>query len=221
MPIITKLIWIFAIVITFISLLWFLVGTTAFFQRGIDLETSFLYIFLWLPALLFIAVSIFALKKGWMPNHIYAQINLILVILFLTIVFSINLIKGVNPKGWLEERIFSDYIQITFDDKYEYQLELINPFQKNSYTQLYIKNISSGEEIRIPIDIQTKDIRESFHLSSDPRKVPSVKEWVWSEMENGNKENIYILTITEGFKREGKIEVFEIDMELRKSQRIE
>ncbi|GKU78189.1 hypothetical protein L3i20_v225860 [Paenibacillus sp. L3-i20] len=78
--------------------------------------------------------------------------------------------KYVDTGGWLEEEVTTDSLQITSDNTYEYQLELINLFQKNSHARLYLKSTSTDEEIRIPLNIPVKEIvvlfvEENYHLS--------------------------------------------------------
>lgn len=210
MQIAIKVIWITAIVAVFLSMTWFLLGSTAFFQRGIDLVTTCVFVLVWTPALICIAVSIKLLKKGWMPSSNFAQIGLSLVIIILSIIFSSSLLTNVNTEGFLTERVTKNGIlQVTADGKYEYQIELINLFQKNSSARLSVKDILTGEEATIPVDINTRKIKGV------------VADFLaWTEMTPTNKGNIYILTTTEDLN-ETDIQVFEIDMETKKSRRIE
>lgn len=210
MQIAIKVIWITAIVAVFLSMTWFLLGSTAFFQRGIDLVTTCVFVWVWTPALICIAVSIKLLKKGWMPSSILAQICLLLVIIILSIIFSYTLLTNVNTKGFLTEDITkNEIVQVTADGKYEYQIELINLFQKNSSARLCVKDVSTGEETAIAVDINTRKVGAV---------VPGL--FAWGEMTPTDKGNLYILTTTE-YLNETDIQVFEIDMEAKISRRIE
>jgi hypothetical protein len=152
-----KILWVVAIVISFASLAWFLLGSTANFQRSLDLIATITLIFFWIPSLVLTILAILLLIKGWTPssNGAYAGFFFGVILLLLLSVF---LVKGVNTNGWLTERITSDSLKITSDKKYEYRIDLINVFQKNSRARLYVKNVSTGKEMDVPVDIHTKKI---------------------------------------------------------------
>ena len=211
-----KIIWITAVVVVSISMLWFLLGTTAFFQRGIDLVTAAYYIVAWAPALLLVGLLILLLKKGWIPNNIFLQIVLTLVIIALSVFISKTLFQNVNTTGWLTQRVMkNDVVQITADGKYEYQIELINLFQRNSSARLYVKYMATGEEITIPLDIQTRQIR-AITRPAVTYSEESRLSHAWAKLTPSETENVYILTTTQELK--SKIESFEINMETRKSR---
>ena len=228
MTITVKTVWIIAIIVVFISMIWFLFGTTAFFNRGIDLVMTAYYVFIWTPALLLIILSTILLKKGWIPKTVYAQVGFVIVIVFISIFFYLNLFRVVYTKeytrGWLTETVRSDWTQTTSDGFYEYKLEVINVFQRNSYARLYVKDISTDFEMTIAIDISTKNIVTIGGVGSvypEPSAQP-----VWSTLTPSNAETIYILTTTETFERWKKdnnnsIEKFEIDIAERTARKIE
>ena len=218
MQIALKSIWITAIVVISLSLMWFLLGSTAFFQRNIDIVTTFIFTYVWVPALLLIGVSILCLKKGWVPSNIFIQIGLAIGIITLSVIFSSTLFRYVNTSGWLKESVTADYTQTTPDGKYEYKLELINLFQKNSCSRLSVKDISTGNEMTIPVDIRAEEIRAIIAPDST-RTVPHIPSWVWAEMTRSGAETVYILTTTEHLK--DTIEKFEIDMEAKTAKKIE
>jgi len=58
----------------------------------------------------------------------------------------------------VNEKIESDSVKVTVDKKYEYRIDLINLFQRNSHARLYLKDLGSGKETYIPVDIQTSKI---------------------------------------------------------------
>ncbi|MCM1988850.1 hypothetical protein [Oceanirhabdus seepicola] len=106
------------------------------------------------------------------------------MILFL--IFSVFLIQSVNTQGWLTEKITSDPLKITSDEKYEYRIDLINVYQINSRARLYIRNVSTGEEMNIAIDIQTDKIA-TLMISEDID---------WVIMEPSGVSDRYILYTT-------------------------
>ena len=102
-------IWIAAVIAVSLSLLWFLFGSTAFFNRWIDVVETFIYIFVWTPALLFVIISIVLLKKGWIPRNIIIQICMAIAIIILSVIFTKTLFSSADGKGWLTEYVRSDY----------------------------------------------------------------------------------------------------------------
>ncbi|MDR2572099.1 MAG: RHS repeat-associated core domain-containing protein [Oscillospiraceae bacterium] len=128
----------------------------------------------------------------------------------LSIFLSINLFRYANPISALSENITRDWIQITDDEKYEYRIELINRFQNNSHTRLYIRNVSTGDEFIIPLDVPTS-VFGSLGGDSGGSSMMSI-------LTITNKENIYILTTTKIFE---EAKEFEIDMKTQTSRRIE
>lgn len=145
MPTWLKNIWIIAIVVNSVSLVWFLLGTTANFQRSMDLVELLTLVLIWLPSLLLVVVSIKILKnkKLSISKSRHVAVNFIIFLLFS---LSIPLFIDVNTGGWLYDDIESDSLKLTSDGKYKYRIELINMDQKNSREQLYVRNISTDEE---------------------------------------------------------------------------
>lgn len=139
------------------SFVWFLLGSTAYFQRGMDIMGT---TYLWgagIPVLLIKIVFTIFLFKGWIPTSRGDYIG-ICVWMVLSILLSFVLIQSVSTHGWANEKISSDSLKITSDGKYEYRVNLINLFQKNSHARLYLKDVHSGEEIYISTGIQTRKI---------------------------------------------------------------
>ncbi|WP_059172939.1 hypothetical protein [Bacillus sp. FJAT-27445] len=186
MNVFLKRIWTFIVVVSVFSLLWFLLGTTANFQRYFDLVDTVFLIYFWFPNLVLTIALAFFLSKGWMPASWKGYLG-IFSGLILALVLSLILIKNVNTHGWLTETIRSDTLKITVDKKYEYRLELINLFQRNSRAELYVKTINSSEVIKIPVDIDTKEISGIW----------TDNEVNWVLMEPKGNSDRYILTTTE------------------------
>ncbi|UUZ82694.1 hypothetical protein LJK88_01050 [Paenibacillus sp. P26] len=145
------------IILGFLSFVWFLLGSTAFFQRFWDVTGTTVLVSVGIPVLVLTTLFTILLIKRWTPNSGLAYAGLFIGLVSLTIL-SASLILSVNTYGWMQERVLSDTLKITADKKYEYRIELINLFQRNSHAQLYLKNISTGDEMNIPIEIQTKQI---------------------------------------------------------------
>lgn len=218
MNIVLKSIWIAVIAVVLLSLIWFLFGATSFFNRGIDLVETANLVFIGVPAFLLVVLSILILKKNWIPTNTILQLTVVFVITIPLIVLSIKLFQNTTTRGWLIESITSDYIQTTSDGKYEYRLDLINIFQKNSHARLYVKDMSTDQESIIPVDISTKGLG----AVNVPNNIQSeeTRQWLaWTKMNATDKENVYTLTTTEHLNR-NKVERFEIDLKKESSRRM-
>lgn len=184
----SKFVWILVTILCAVSIVWFLFGTTANFQRSIDLVTTIIFVYLWFPALILVVISTTLLLKGWTPYNKLHYIILWIMIL-LVIYLSVYLFKGVNTQGWLNDSIRSDPIKITSDGKYEYRFELVNLFQKNSRGQLYLKDISTGKEMYISVNVDSHEIHGIRVLRGD--------DWAWAMMYPSNMLDHYELITTD------------------------
>jgi hypothetical protein len=183
----SKIVWILATILCAISVIWYLLGSTANFQRSIDLVTTFIFIYLWIPSLILVVISTTLLLRGWNPSSIKSYVILWIIIL-IVIQFSLTLYKGVNTTGWLNDHIRSDPLKITSDGKYEYRIELINLFQKNSRERLYVRNVSTGEEIYITVEINTDEVHGIREINGD--------DWAWGVMNPTDVPDHYELNTT-------------------------
>jgi hypothetical protein len=197
-----------AIVFSTSSFVWFLLGSTAFFQRFWDIIGTTILVGAGIPVVVITTLFTILLIKGWTPNSGLAYTGL-LTGLVLLMLLSASLIQSVNTYGWMKERVFSDTLKITVDKKYEYRIELINLFQRNSHARLYLKDVNSGEEKYIPIDIQTRKI---VGLG-----VKKVNHWVMLEPKDNSSHYIMYTTKELGIPEEK----FEIDILARTSSRLD
>ncbi|MEC0202763.1 hypothetical protein P4H39_09000 [Paenibacillus lautus] len=181
-----RLLLIVVIIFSVSSFIWFLLGSTAYFQRGMDIIGTTVFWGAAIPVLLFVGFFTIMLIKGWNPTSRLEYVGISVALLF-SILLSIALIQSVSDHGWADEKIESDLIKITEDKKYEYRIDLINLFQKNSRARLYLKDVGSGEVLYIPIDIQTHKI---VGLG-----VKKINHWVILEPTNNDFQ--YILGTTQ------------------------
>lgn len=185
MPIWLRILLIAIIIFSASSFVWFLLGSTAYFQRGMDILGT---TYLWgagIPVLLFAILFTILLIKGWTPTSGIDYVGICVGIVIVTLLSS-ALIQSVSTHGWANEKIKSDTLKITADEKYEYRVDLINLFQRNSRARLYLKDVSSGEETYIPIEIQTRKIVGL--------RVSEVNHWV--KLEPTDNASVYILYTT-------------------------
>ncbi|NEN87132.1 hypothetical protein [Paenibacillus elgii] len=203
-----RVIWALVILVNLSAVMWFILGTTANFQRGIDLVSTVVLVYFGIPSILLIILSIILLFKRWPSSSSWSIIGVFIIIICMLSLSSI-LFKNVNTSGWLTENITTDTLQTTADGQYEYQLELINLFQKNSYARLYLKNVSTGEEIRIPLEIPVTNIRG---LSEG-------KVNYWIALEATSKRDVFILYTTSKFPLPN--EKYEIDVKIGKAMKVQ
>lgn len=203
-----RFIWILAILINISSIIWFIFGTTANFQREADLVSTVIFVYFGIPSILLIILSIILLFKGWIPSSSWGIVIVSIIILSMLSI-SPTLFKNVTTSGWLSENVVTDTLQITADGQYEYQFELINLFQKNSNARLCIKRISTGEEIRFPLDMPINKIKV---LSRG-------KVNYWIVMEETAEKDKYILYTTSEFPLSD--EKYEIDVRKREAVKVQ
>lgn len=143
--------------------------------------------FLGIPSILLLVFSVILLVKNKNGSKILITIKCFLIIAF--ILLGYNLYKPVDEYGWLQPRIHSETLKITDDNKYEYKIELVNMFQRNSLARLYMKNIQTEEAIYISLDINTRNIG-GFSMGQDNN---------WGHLTNTQVDEQYILYTTEEF----------------------
>ncbi|WP_315371603.1 hypothetical protein [Paenibacillus xylanexedens] len=182
------------------SFVWLLLGSTAYFQREMDIVGTFYLLIVGIPVLLLAILFTVFLIKGTVPTSGVHYIGICLG-LILSLILSAILVHGVNSSGWAKEKLESDSPKITADGKYEYHIDLINLFQRNSKARLYLRNVSTGEEKFIPINIQTRKIKTLA--------VGKVNHWVL--LEPTDIDSQYILYTTKDLGRLPE-EKFKIDI---------
>lgn len=186
-PIWLRILWIMSVLISSASIVWFFFGTTANFQRSVDLGGRITFVVFWFPSIVFVLVSIYLLLKKWMlPGAIgYGIVGLLILV---HLVLSIPLIEGVNTNGWIKQSVQSDPNKLTSDQELEYRIEIVNFRQKNNYELLRIKQVRTGEELLIRVDI---DANQSKGISRGG------DNWSWAIMSPTENPDIYLLRTTE------------------------
>lgn len=157
MQVLLRLLLIVVILFSASSFVWFILGSTAYFQRGMDILGITYFWGAGIPVLLIAILFTTLLIKGWTPTS-GGQYTALFIGLLVSVLLSAALIQSVSTHGWANEKIESDSVKITADNKYEYRIDLINLFQRNSHARLYLKDSGSGKETYIPVGIQTSKI---------------------------------------------------------------
>jgi hypothetical protein len=199
--------WFITTIISLSAVVWFVIGTTANFQRSMDLVSTVVLVYFGVPSVIMILISLVLFSKRWLPTTLWEIIG-VSVLMICMLALSPTLFTNVNTSGWLSEKVMTDTLQITDDGKYEYNLELINLFQRNSHAKLYMKDRFTNEEFRIPLDLQVKKIRGI-----------SIEEKVhWISLEETTEVNKYILFTNSKFPLPN--EKYEIDVSKRSSTKV-
>ena len=183
-----RLIWMIAMLANLSGVLWFILGSTANFQRNIDLISTVVLVYLGVPSIMLIILSSILLFKKWRPVKWIEFIGVFMLMIAM-LIMTPHLYKNVETSGWLTEKLETDSIQQTSDQRYMYCLELINLFQQNGSARLYVKNANTREELRIAVDLPLTKI-QGISWSEVPHFI---------KLEPTNDANIYILHTTESF----------------------
>ncbi|WIM40529.1 hypothetical protein PO903_06565 [Paenibacillus sp. PK4536] len=155
-----KGIWIIAITINVLSILWLVVGSTANFQSSMYIVARYTLFSVGIFSIILISLSIFYLWKTKKQSIGVSGCAVALVFsLFLLGCSSMNQ-EGVVDKEWFRDSVDQDPIKSTTDGKYDYRLEIINRGQKNVRQQLYVK------ELGVPI--------QSFKINTDEGSADSI-----------------------------------------------
>ncbi|MED1725142.1 hypothetical protein [Brevibacillus parabrevis] len=202
-----KVMWVITMLVNLSGVIWFVLGSTANFQRDIDLISTVVLVYLGIPSILLIVVSSFLLLKKWSPSRWWEVIGVFMIMIAM-LVMTPHLYKNVETSGWLTEKLETDSIQQTSDQRYMYCLELINLFQQNGSARLYLKNANTREELRIAVDLPLNKI-QGISWGEVPRFI---------QLEPTNDANIYILHTTESFPIPN--EKFEIHIQEKTSVKI-
>ena len=209
----TKIFWMAMTALNFIILLCFYIGATAFFNRGPGMDWHIYFMLVGAPVMIFTVFSIVCFVTGRVPRTDAAQLRLVIALVCITCFIIFTAPFPIEREGWLTERVTTQHggIQTTEDGKYKYSLEIINSGQRNSHGRLYVRNVATGEEARIPLNMN--NTRPSVFSFNEER--------AWSHLVPSEVlPSMYILTTTEHFNR-SEIEIFEICMETKTSRRFQ
>ncbi|MBB6022782.1 hypothetical protein HNR77_003881 [Paenibacillus sp. JGP012] len=178
-----------AVLVNLAVFMWFLVGATSNFQRSLDLVGMPIMLLCGILSLMINMISIVVLIRKWnsqlsISTMIYGVI-FIFILIFCTPAFINALEHTVKP-----EQVESDPFSRTSDQKYAYNLVIINMSQRNNQVNLIVKKVSDpAVKKTIPLDLDAKEIAA---LTTGPGS-----DWQWTVLEPTEKPEIYKLTTTE------------------------
>lgn len=169
-----------AFVLAGVSILLFLERVTLSFQ----VQVNAFHILLVIP--LIILVLFF-----WIIGILKKMRGAVCIVLSIAIfVFSMPLLI-VTFAADLTEQVRNDTTKVTADGQYEYHFEMVrSSWILPSRSRLWLRNIQTGEEQRIPIEI---DAHEVVLLS-----IPHAQDFDWALLEPTLVENIYRLEVLGG-----------------------
>lgn len=182
-----KGIWIISVAINIASLLWLVVGSTANFQRSMDIVARYTLFSVGIFSIILITLSIFYLLKTKKQNIGISGCAIACVFSLLLLGCSYMNQDGVVDKEWFHDSVNQDPIKSTADSKYDYRLEIINRGQKNVRQQLYVKELSTKKEKYIDVHIK---MEPSYGYSL------GTGDWAWAWLKSTDHVNEYILTTT-------------------------
>jgi len=205
-----RLIWIALTAFNTFAIVYFVIGVTAGFHRSIFTQgpSGVLTAFIILP--LVVLLTTFSIVKQVQCWHTGQFISWEAIICILIAVLLASMMPGaVNPRGWLYDFVSSSKLETSQDRRYEFQFEIVNGNQRNSSDRIFLRDISTGEEIYIALDVE-RDYFDGDLLFNGS-----------TMMESSNDSGKYIARVIPSKHATWEQEVaFEIDISNRTSRRL-
>jgi len=141
------------------SVLWWLYGATNGFNRGIGLHSLAGLLYFIAPLALTILISIiYLIRKGTNPE---GGVSVLIVSAICLVITSLSIVVVFHPNVRSEpvrDFIHSDTLRPTHDGLFEYRLDLVNLFQRNASARLFVRDLTTGEEVYIPLRISVRGV---------------------------------------------------------------
>jgi hypothetical protein len=214
-----KIVWVLVVIVAIIALAWFMYEAW-FTYRLLGGIGYFIFIFIWIPTLIFVLGSILLLIMNKIPKNFGTQVVVILILITFvfffpgTLFFAHDNYENMHQQIMAQNRISSEKNQrITSDGRFRYELFLSGTLTDSPRAHVSIRDVATGERVgSVVLDIRMEDIRPHEELILIPKAL-------LIELTPTDIEYVYILTTTTYLKEE--IEVFEIDIIAGTSRRIE
>ena len=173
------------------------------------------YIFACVPSILIAVYVLFCkFSNRWSTMNEKKQKSQVTFIVILgnfisVFLLLISILNGWHRMYWWERewRSLYEVAQTTADERYEYQIDILNCFQFNSYARLRVRDISTNEEFMIFLDI---NIQEMIVFTGGGANSQ------WSSLTYSEEERCYLLETTTSLDLQ-RLYMFEIDMNARTS----
>jgi len=156
---------------TLALLIWLINIIIMFANRTIGLMDTFFLVLVGIPVLLVVTAFLIAIIFSIIclvdllskKSKKYFSLAKIIILSSSMIVGSVLItfssfgfisIMGSNAYEWY----FNDSMRPTDDGLFEYRLELVFPFQRNARLRLFVRDVVTGEEFHVPIDVDVGGI---------------------------------------------------------------
>ena len=161
--------------------------TTAGFNRELDLIDTIIVVIFLVPLALAIKFSVIRLLRGGInPEGAVSKAPAIAVSVMVSLSMAITFVPFLRP-GSAGYFIHADSIRPTDDGLFEYRLELVNVFHRNASARLFIRDLNTGDEMHIPIDLLDRRL--------GGLGIPGGINFMWGRMEKDREAEQYILSI--------------------------
>lgn len=147
---------------------WLLLGVTSGFHRMPDLKGT---VGLGMQGVPLLLLSVWCLSVGFgRPRYTKSKLTVPLVILVFSILLSgivWHTAKRIGTEGWLSVRVDSNMLKITEDDRYVYQLEIVNRYQNNEHVRLFVEKRIGAREKYIELDLSRNEMSDLLDSGYD------------------------------------------------------
>ncbi|CAM4107896.1 hypothetical protein GCM10007362_34090 [Saccharibacillus endophyticus] len=169
-------------IVQLILVIWMVLGYTAAFQMIPDLIGTVVMVLEGIPMLL---LSVLSLIMSFGRPRWSGRILRILVLSASIFLISIawNSVKELSPEAWLTERVDSNMFKITEDDRYVYQIEIVNRYQRNEHARLFVERRIGAQEKYIELDLSSAEMSGMLY-----------SEYDWGELTLKQGKYIYLLS---------------------------
>jgi hypothetical protein len=203
-----------AATVLIITIALFVAGSTSTIQiTPLPSLPILAYVFACAPGFLIVAYVIFStFSSRWERMAEKNQKVQVFAIGALGFIISLFLLfhsvkAGWHKMYWWEQYVYSGSTQTTYDERYEYRLDIVNSFRFNSYARLRVYDMSTEEEFMIFLNIDTQEM--NFVAYGE-----SVR---WCSLSFAGEEGRYILQTTD-WLIDNRTYIFEIDMNTRTAE---
>jgi len=184
-----------AIATSVFSMIWWYYGATNGFNRGLDLIAWVTMMYSIIPLAV---VTFFSLLYAIYTVKDYKKCkktaSMVVVVVFALIMIPYSIFINTHPslrQGPVRDFVRSDTIRPTDDGLFEYRLDLINLFQGNARARLFVRDLTTGEEVYIPLMLPLWEVGGILIPGGNAN-------FLWARMRQGEQEGQYILRIPAG-----------------------
>jgi len=180
-----------AIVVSILAVIGWVLGATQGFNRGLDLMLTVALIVCVIPLSLLIVIAIVWLVKAYKDPERELSILTVLILSTLMLVLSgiITFDRNMSA-GVIADFIYADTLRRTDDGLFEYRIELVNLFQRNATARLFVRDLTTDEEMYIPLDVPARDV--------GGLSIPHRRNFLWGRLENDVASGQYLLRMPAG-----------------------